>query len=109
LLTPQRLHDVLRPKVDAALHLHDLTRERNLSAFVLFSSAAGVAGNPGQANYAAANAFLDALAADRRAQGLPAVSLSWGLWNERSGMAGDRDRSEEHTSELQSREKLVCR
>nr|UUG66784.1 Ktm20 [Streptomyces sp.] len=94
LLTPQRLHDVLRPKVDAALHLHDLTRERNLSAFVLFSSAAGVAGNPGQANYAAANAFLDALAADRRAQGLPAVSLSWGLWNERSGMAGDRDEEE---------------
>ncbi|WP_435840153.1 type I polyketide synthase [Streptomyces antimycoticus] len=80
-LTPERAEGVLRPKVDAALHLHELTRDRELSAFVLFSSFAGTLGGPGQGSYAAANAFLDALAHARRAQGLPATSVAWGAWS----------------------------
>ncbi|MEU8480894.1 SDR family NAD(P)-dependent oxidoreductase [Streptomyces hygroscopicus] len=90
-LTAERVDRVLPPKVDAAVNLHELTRELGLSAFVLFSAAAGTLGGPGQANYAAANAFLDALAHRRRAQGLPATALAWGLWAERSGMTGDLD------------------
>ncbi|MFE4062333.1 beta-ketoacyl reductase, partial [Streptomyces sp. NPDC059096] len=90
-LTPQRLTTVLRPKTDAAWHLHELTRDLKLSAFVMFSSYAGVAGGPGQANYAAANAFLDALAQHRRAQGLTAHSLAWGFWEDRSELTGTLD------------------
>ena len=90
-LTPEQLHRVLRPKVDAALNLHDLTRDADLAAFVLFSSAVGLLGNPGQSNYAAANTFLDALAHRRHALGLPATSLAWGLWETSGGMAATLD------------------
>ncbi|MGY1434189.1 type I polyketide synthase [Streptomyces reniochalinae] len=93
-LTPQRVDAVLRPKVEGALNLDELTRDLPLSAFVLFSSAAGVFGGPGQANYAAANAFLDALARRRRAQHLPAMSLAWGLWEEASGLTGVLDETD---------------
>jgi acyl transferase domain-containing protein len=96
-LSPERVDAVLRPKADAAWLLHELTEGLPLSAFIMFSSAAGTLGTLGQAGYAAANAFLDALAQHRSALGLPGVSIGWGLWSTPTGMtaalsAGDRDR-----------------
>ncbi|MFF2658348.1 type I polyketide synthase [Kitasatospora sp. NPDC058032] len=88
-LTGERMTAVLRPKFDAARHLDQLTRGADLSAFVVFSSAAGVLGSPGQASYSAANAALDALVAERRRLGLPGLSLAWGPWERVSGMTAE--------------------
>ena len=88
-LTADKIDVVMRPKVDAALHLHELTADADLAEFVMFSSGAGLTGAPGQGNYAAANVFLDALSCHRRARGLPATSIAWGLWAETSGLTAN--------------------
>jgi NAD(P)-dependent dehydrogenase (short-subunit alcohol dehydrogenase family) len=85
-LTPKRIDVTLRPKVDAAWHLHELTQHMDLEAFVLFSSMAGTLGAPGQANYAAGNVFVDALAQYRRSKGLVALSVAWGMWAGRAAI-----------------------
>jgi polyketide synthase 7 len=95
-LTPERLDAVLRAKVDGAWNLHELTQSMDLSAFVMFSSMAGIVGTPGQGNYAAANSFLDGLAAYRRTHGLAGLSVAWGLWEQASAMTrhlADRDKA----------------
>ncbi len=92
-LDSERLARTMAPKVDAAVNLHELIGATEL---ILFSSAAATVGSPGQGNYAAANAFLDALAAHRRARGLPGTSLAWGAWDQATGMTetlGDADRA----------------
>jgi polyketide synthase 12 len=88
MLTPEQVERAMRPKVDAALNLHELTDGMELAEFIMFSSAAGVFGSAGQGAYAAANTFLDALADARRAQGLAGQSLAWGFWEQVSGMTG---------------------
>ncbi|MBB5873478.1 acyl transferase domain-containing protein/short-subunit dehydrogenase [Allocatelliglobosispora scoriae] len=90
-LSAQRIDSVFRPKVDAGWLLHEQTRDLPLKLFVLFSSIAGVLGNPGQGNYAAANVFLDGLAEHRHGLGLPATSIAWGLWATATSMTGGLD------------------
>ncbi|MBP5941842.1 SDR family NAD(P)-dependent oxidoreductase [Streptomyces sp. LBUM 1476] len=95
-LTAEQVEEVMRVKARAAWHLHELTRDMDLSAFVLYSSVAGLLGGPGQGSYSAANAFLDALAVHRYAGGAHAVSLAWGYWDLPDGMSGrltDADRA----------------
>ncbi|ONK14197.1 type I polyketide synthase [Streptomyces sp. MP131-18] len=95
-LTPDRLDTVFRPKLDGAWHLHELTRDRGPTAFVMFSSVFGVLGNAGQAGYSAANAFLDALAQRRAADGLPGLSVGWGPWPRDAGMSAGLSAAQVH-------------
>lgn len=88
----ERFEQVLWPKVLGAWHLHELTKHRDLDLFVLFSSAVSVLGNAGQANHACANAFLDQLAAHRRANGLAGQSIAWGAWSDIGEAAEQRER-----------------
>jgi acyl transferase domain-containing protein/acyl-CoA synthetase (AMP-forming)/AMP-acid ligase II/acyl carrier protein len=93
-LDATKLASVMAPKVQGAWNLHALTAKEPLDFFVLFSSAASLLGSPGQGNYAAANAFLDALAHYRRARGLPALSINWGPWAEVGMAAAQANRGE---------------
>ena len=94
---------VLSPKIIGAWHLHRATIDRDLDLFILFSSRVGVMGNPGQANHAAANAFLDQLAGHRRAMGLPGLSIAWGAWSEIGEAAEQRERIEQRRAALGGR------
>ena len=102
-----RLAKAFAPKADAAWHLHELTAGLDLSHFVLFSSIAGLLGGAAQANYAAANAFLDALAARRRAEGLAGTSMAWGLWSEDNQAGAGLDRGERDRLMRQAAERLA--
>ena len=115
----ETFEQVLRPKILGAWHLHRATMHRDLDLFILFSSRVGVMGNPGQANHAAANAFLDQLAGHRRALGLPGQAIAWGAWSEIGEAAEQRERIERRRSALGGRwftpqqglralENLVC-
>ncbi|MGF1425957.1 type I polyketide synthase, partial [Kitasatospora sp. LaBMicrA B282] len=105
-LTPTQLHQTLTPKIDTATHLHHhtTTHHPNLAAFILYSSIAATLGSPGQANYAAANTYLDALAHHRHTHHQPATSLAWGLWAQSSGMTEhltDQDKARMNRSAIQ--------
>ncbi|WP_229871919.1 SDR family NAD(P)-dependent oxidoreductase [Streptomyces longisporoflavus] len=93
-LTPQSIDHVLRAKAGGAINLHELTKDYALSAFIEFSALAGTLGTGGQANYAAANVFLDGLAAHRKASGLPGTALCWGWWEQSSGMTEGLDQAD---------------
>jgi malonyl CoA-acyl carrier protein transacylase/NADP-dependent 3-hydroxy acid dehydrogenase YdfG/acyl carrier protein len=88
-MDPEQLDRVLAPKVDGAWNLHELSKQADLTAFVMFSSLTGTIGGPGQGNYAAANVFMDALAEQRQVAGLAATSIAWGMWQSESAITGD--------------------
>ena len=101
--TWESFEQVLRPKILGAWHLHRATMDRDLDLFILFSSRVGVMGNPGQANHAAANAFLDQLAGHRRAMGLPGQAIAWGAWSDIGEAAEQRERIERRRAALGGR------